>query len=307
MRINFVKYLFVFIVGAGLGFGIRSVIAANLSSANMIPNTGGGADFSKISAIALGNIPLRSGPESILFPQIGASVQGDTVVIIGKARGTTWVKVEMPDSKTGWMDSSYLDFNADLSEIPVAEVPNGSLIRIKTRTTLAGPLAGIWIDICPALGGVSDCTSTRTNSQGLALAYLPTDQLLPWTAKIVASEPAIESDYFPPVSDTAAIDLTNQPTELIVFSYEPKTVNIQGKVVDGQGNPVSNAIVFAQRSDGVQSQIQASAQGEFVIRVANGNWEMSATDAPRSNKKSPPRQVIVVDEQSLTNLVLTLP
>jgi uncharacterized protein YraI len=82
----------------------------------------GGGGRSTTTATALADINLREGP-GVGYPSVGAVLQGTKVKVIGKTEDGTWLQVETPDGKQGWITglSEYVEVDQKaLARVPAA-------------------------------------------------------------------------------------------------------------------------------------------------------------------------------------------
>jgi formylglycine-generating enzyme required for sulfatase activity len=68
------------------------------------------------------NANLRAGPGTV-YDALGSYPQGTALVVTGKNAAGDWLQVQAPDGKTGWMASSLLTVNTNLSQVAVAAAP----------------------------------------------------------------------------------------------------------------------------------------------------------------------------------------
>lgn len=76
--------------------------------------------------IAPTRINVRAGPGTN-FPVIGSAGPGDRLPVLGFNEGRTWVNVEIPGPRSGWVSASLVRIEGDTSAIPVVSVPRPAL------------------------------------------------------------------------------------------------------------------------------------------------------------------------------------
>lgn len=64
------------------------------------------------------SLNMRAGPNAS-SSIIGTYARGTVVIVFGKNLAGTWLQVEAPDGKRGWMSSRYLRLDVDLARIPI--------------------------------------------------------------------------------------------------------------------------------------------------------------------------------------------
>ena len=67
-------------------------------------------------------VNVRTGP-GLDYPSIAIQYQGQVVRMIGWAGAGTWVKVRLGNGVEGWINSTVLQVNMSISDLPVAPVP----------------------------------------------------------------------------------------------------------------------------------------------------------------------------------------
>ncbi len=111
------------------------------------------------AVVNIESINVRSGPGTE-YPVLGFVVKGNKLTILGQAYNCSWLEVNTPDGKTGWISTTYVTYNLACSEIaqaPIPPVPTQAHAQATSGTGGQGPS-------CDATA-----TITITNNTGLPL------------------------------------------------------------------------------------------------------------------------------------------
>lgn len=84
----------------------------------LIPAFEVSAQAGALAAINTGRLNVRTGP-SIAYPAITSVPFNTEVILLGRATGTTWVQVRLPNAQVGWVNYLYLRSFATLNSLPI--------------------------------------------------------------------------------------------------------------------------------------------------------------------------------------------
>lgn len=76
------------------------------------------AQAGTLAAINTGRLNVRTGP-SIAYPAITSLPFNTEVILLGRATGTTWVQIRLPNAQVGWVNFLYLRSFATLDSLPI--------------------------------------------------------------------------------------------------------------------------------------------------------------------------------------------
>jgi uncharacterized protein YraI len=70
-------------------------------------------------------VNLRSGPNSVFYPQIGSLTFGERVPALGKSKGGGWVQIQYLAVPSGvaWVSMDFIITHMGASDLPVVEAP----------------------------------------------------------------------------------------------------------------------------------------------------------------------------------------
>lgn len=72
--------------------------------------------------VRVAELRLRTGPGPA-YPVVATYPQGTPFKVLGKTPTGTWLKVEAPDGRSGWMAAEFLQITIDLANVPILEIP----------------------------------------------------------------------------------------------------------------------------------------------------------------------------------------
>ena len=72
--------------------------------------------------VNVAQLKLRSGPGEV-YPVVAQYTQGTPLYVLGKDPSGTWLKVQAPDDRVGWIFTEFLQINIALPDVPIGEVP----------------------------------------------------------------------------------------------------------------------------------------------------------------------------------------
>jgi len=196
-----------------------------------------------------------------------------------------WVKIEIEfeDEPTaeGWMATDYLELNGEVSNLPLAVISEGQIIRGKVEDTDGNPIPGINVATLLQYDDVDLRTDVISNDNGDFEVYLPEDlagtfdiQIVSWLCESPIADLNCQLSGYIQVIDRAFTTLPQE--EDILFIYEKTNLTISGTVVNAKDEPVSQMNVRAVRDDGAVSFGRTDAVGEFSMPIAEGTWEIFA-------------------------------
>ena len=74
------------------------------------------------AVVNIQSINVRSGPGTV-YPIVGNAYKGDKLTILGQAYSCSWLKVQTPEGKTGWVSTTYVTYTMACGEIAQAPIP----------------------------------------------------------------------------------------------------------------------------------------------------------------------------------------
>ncbi|MBL8153893.1 MAG: LysM peptidoglycan-binding domain-containing protein [Anaerolineae bacterium] len=80
------------------------------------------AQAGSVAAVNTGRLNVRTGP-GVQFPAITSLPLNTQVILVGRAPSSTWVEVQIPDGRRGWVNSILIRTYADLSLLPITYSP----------------------------------------------------------------------------------------------------------------------------------------------------------------------------------------
>ena len=166
---------------------------------------------------------LRSGPGTV-HAIVSRYEEGTAFAVVGKAPGGEWLKVEMPDSRYGWMLQTFLRLDGDIGTLPFIEITDSIIITGKVLDQNGEPVNAINMALIQREGEESMRTDAFSTQDGTFYAYLPLDSQPPWTVQVVGvgcTSRIMDADCkHSGTFDPAVITLEAlPPSKEIVFTY----------------------------------------------------------------------------------------
>lgn len=227
---------------------------------------------------------MREGPSQMF--QIVETVELDTeVTATARTLDNLWVKVELPSAQeniaptVGWMWAEFLDFQGEMTSLPVDQYDPTLTIFGVVQDQDGNPIPGIGIRVTLQNDTTVLPADTTSNEDGLFEVYLPQGQTGAYDVQIVswACDSMVVnlncrlSGY---VEGVDQYTVTLPMTEGITFIYEKTDLTLSGVVQDANGDPVAGLNIVASRDDGSNSYGTSGEDGTFTIPIAAGNWEV---------------------------------
>ena len=123
---------------------------------------------------------LRSGP-GFLHEAYQTYPQGETVQVLGRAPGWSWVYVRTSDDLLGWMKLELLDLKGNFYDAPEV-IPDGFvIIKGHMYTPSGNPASYISLSLTPAGGAPADEDAATTDVLGRFYFFLPEGSEGVWT------------------------------------------------------------------------------------------------------------------------------
>lgn len=88
----------------------------------VLPALSVSAQAGSVAAVNTGRLNVRTGP-GVQFPAITSLPLNTQVILVGRAPSSTWVEVQIPDGRRGWVNSILIRTYADLSLLPITYSP----------------------------------------------------------------------------------------------------------------------------------------------------------------------------------------
>lgn len=228
---------------------------------------------------------MRSGPSTI-FEILNTYVEDTIVTAISRTADDQWVFVEIEgegDEQTeeGWMAAIYLEFDGEISGLPLEDVSDLQAISGRIEDLDGNPIPGIIVAVILSNDDFDLRTDTVSNAEGDFEAYLPGDyeglgtfdvQIVSWNCDSIVANADCQFSGYVQVIDRAFTTLPQE--EAILFTYEKTDMVVEGTVVDATEEGVELFNIIAERDDGATSFGRSDAVGEFVMPITPGVWEI---------------------------------
>jgi LysM repeat protein len=88
----------------------------------VLPALSVSAQAGSAAAVNTGRLNVRTGP-GVQFPAITSLPLNTQIILVGRAPSGTWVEVQIPDGRRGWVNSILIRTYADLSLLPITYSP----------------------------------------------------------------------------------------------------------------------------------------------------------------------------------------
>jgi len=242
-----------------------------------------------LAAVQVRRINVRRGPGTV-FPVLDSLEEGDQVVVIGKALGEEWVKVQVPAGEegeapvlTGWLLAEFLELSTPVEYLGYTDVPDAWLVEGKVLEESGSPVDGVGIAITQGLGADELRTDTFTLENGRFYAYLPEESVGIWQveatglrceSRLMLDSCELQAGYYLSIPRVNIV-VPNETPVLLLFSYSEGglfgTVYVDGKVKEG-------VRVRGDSSSGAFSWAFTDGNGRYALALGEGVWTVYAVD-----------------------------
>ena len=118
-------------------------------------------------------LALREGPGK-LFDILNTYPEFSEFTVLGKAPGSQWYFVVMPNSLSGWMFAEFVTLQGGADYLPYFTVINADVIYGRVSTSDGTPASGIGVSLAPANQDIGQSyDATMTDVSGAYYLYLP--------------------------------------------------------------------------------------------------------------------------------------
>jgi len=132
------------------------------------------------AVVTIDDLFLRSGP-GFLHEAYWTYPEGETVEVLGRAPGWSWVYVHTSNNLLGWMKLELLDLKGDFYDAPEV-IPDGFVIvKGHVYTPNGNPASHITLSLTPAGGEPGDEDAATTDVLGQFYFFLPENSRGVWT------------------------------------------------------------------------------------------------------------------------------
>ena len=132
------------------------------------------------AVVKIDDLLLRSGP-GFLNEASQTYTEGETVQVLGRAPGWSWVYVQTSDDLLGWMKLELLDIKGNIYDAPEV-IPDGFvIIKGHMYTPNGNPASHITLTLTPAGGAPADEDAATTDVLGRFYFFLPEGSEGVWT------------------------------------------------------------------------------------------------------------------------------
>jgi SH3-like domain-containing protein len=230
-------------------------------------------------AISVENLNLRAGP-STTYAILGSYPEDTDVIVTARVLGSEWVRVLMPDEKTGWMSAELLGLGEDAAFLPLEEVTESIVVSGRVIDSDARPIGGVTVAVLQRLAETTLRADAVTDAEGYWYAYIPKESAGIWEVQVIGADCA--SWINDEACNISGHFLYNYrfifeppPISPFLFLYQTADAHITGLLTDADDQPLSMR-VFAERSDGAYVFVDATEDGQFTLPVGAGSWSVYA-------------------------------
>ena len=125
--------------------------------------------------ITVENLNLRAGP-STTYAILASYPKNTDVIVTARVPGSEWVRVLMPDEKTGWMSAELLGLGEDVAYLPLEEVTESIVVSGRVIDSDARPIDHVVVAVLQRLAESTLRADAVTDAEGYWYAYIPKNQ-----------------------------------------------------------------------------------------------------------------------------------
>ena len=232
---------------------------------------------------------LRTGPGTV-FPILDSLEEGEQVIVIGKALGDEWVKVELPGEEdgedpvlTGWLAADLLALPTAIEYLGYTDVQQSWLVEGKVLEEQGSPVDGVAVAVSQGMGPDEMRTNTYTLDNGRFYAYLPWDAGGIWqvsvtgvacSSRLMLDDCEMRAGYYLSIPEVN-IEVPGETPVLLLFAYSEGGVH--GTVyVDGEA--LEDVRVRGESASGAVSWDFTETDGSYELALGEGVWTVYAVD-----------------------------
>ncbi|MCX9077134.1 MAG: LysM peptidoglycan-binding domain-containing protein [Candidatus Methanoperedens sp.] len=249
----------------------------------MIPAIEVSAQAGTLAAINTGRLNVRTGP-SIAYPAITSVPYNTEVILLGRATGTTWVQIRLPNLQVGWVNYLYLRSYATLDSLPftwTAPVPPtnpgvppaGTALYHTVRSgetlkTIAARYGTTW-DVLASLNNLSNPNLIYVGQQLVIRGGTTTPP--------VVNPPSTGGVHVVQQGETLAIIAARYGTTWAALATannisNPNAIYAGQRLVIPAGPPAAPRYYTVQQGDGIYAIARRYGISPQVIITANNLW-----------------------------------
>lgn len=260
---------------------------------------------------------MREGP-SQMFEVVETVVLDTEITAIARTLDNLWVKVELPSEQeniaptVGWMWAEFIDFQGEISALPLDEYDPALTIFGVVQDQDGNPIPGIGIQVSLQDDVNVLPADTVSNEDGLFEVYLPEGQIGIYDVQIVSWEcdsvvVNLACKLFGYVEGEDQYTVTPPQLEGITFIYEKTSLTLSGVVQDANEDPVAGMNIVAAREDGSASYAASGEDGTFTMPIAPGNWEVYTFTFDPEYTESEHVSIEVLENAMPEDIILGIP
>lgn len=184
--------------------------AASARSATLV------AQDDVIAVVNTGALNVRSGP-GVAHGVVTIVYKGQAVIVVGRNHDGSWIKVRLYSGQEGWVKTSYVGVNQDVSSLPVLDSSTSTTAVVATGALNVRSGPGLQYSVVAVVVGGERVTLLGRNSNSSWVLIRETSNVEGWVnASLLASNVPISS--LPVVTDRTPDTLPTTASAVVITS-----------------------------------------------------------------------------------------